>query len=198
MDRIEELGGPEEQEEKPPRFFVFKPAFGAGFMAVIAIFSLILYYSYSNRDLQAKTFETFLVTHEKALEGSIEMGSVADALAVFDTCLAGKLENIINANSAYFDCHPIKGRVFKDPQNPSKCNSHLVYNFEGHDVSIFIMPPDCFKPPNNLAKLENHDSISCGHQKNYSFMVWNCEKYWFVAISDAEYDEFAEFVSRLK
>ncbi len=198
MHRIEELGGPDELKERPPRFFVFKPAFAAGFLAAVSIIALIFYFSYANRDLQAKTFEPFLLNHEKALEGSIEMGTVADALAGFDTCLAGKLEHIIETNSASIDCHPIKGRVFPDPQNPGMCNTHLIYKLKDHDVSIFIMPIDCYEPPDNLANLENYEGIYCNHQKDYAFMVWSCKKYWYVAVSDVENGEFADFISLLR
>lgn len=198
MDRIEELGRPDEQEERPPRFFVFKPAFAAGFMAVIAIFSLILYYSHANRDLHAKPFKPFLVNHEKALDGSIEMGMEADELALIDTCLANKFMLVGKREAFPFDCNLIKSSVSKDPQYPGKCTAHLVYELDHHDISIFVMPLDSYEPPDNLDNLENHNGIHCYHEKDYSFMVWNCKKYWHVAVSDVDDGQFAEFVSLLK
>ncbi|MBN2355991.1 zf-HC2 domain-containing protein [candidate division KSB1 bacterium] len=198
MHRIEELGGPDELEESPPRFFFFKPAFAAGFLAIVAIIALIFYFSHINHDLQAKTFEPFLLNHEKALDDSIEMGFVAADLAVFDTCLSKKMplpQILLLPNNG---CNLVKCKISKCPNAHDKCTAHLVYEVHGHDVSIFVLPIDSYDPPDKLDHLQNHADIYFCRHADHSFVLWSCKKYWYVAVGDVENDEFEDFVSLFK
>jgi len=198
MDRIEELGRANEQEETPPRFFVFRPAFAAGFLAVVTIIALMFYFSHANRDLQAKTFEPFLLNHEKALDDSIDMGFVGEGLAAIDSCLSEKITIPRTMLIAEDSCYLVKGKVSKYPADPDKCMAHLVYRVHRHDVSIFVLPIDCFCPPDKLDNLQDIEDVHFCRNESHSFMLWNCKKYWYVAVGDVGDGKFADFISLLK
>jgi len=198
MHRIDELAGRNEQREGPPRFFVFRPAFAAGFFAVIAIISLIFYFSYSDRHLHAKLFEPFLEDHHKAIAGLIEMDAVSDDLKSIDSCLRKKMSLSKSMLVTEGDCHLIKSKVTEDSSQPGKCRAHLVYRIEDHDASIFVMPRDCYTPPGNLEKLQDFDDIYSCRAENHSLLVWNCQKYWYVAVGKINDEGLVDFVSHLQ
>lgn len=187
----EEEPVPEKEKGKSRGFFLFRrPVLAIGFMAIVAIISFIAFLSVDKSNAWA---ESFIQSHQLAVNGEVPMDINTFDIDSLKTCLSEKMKlprRVFNPSNVY---HVHSGRIYAN--NDNQPFAHILYDVNGHEVSIFVMNKADFRRPGNMS-LVSGTAGTYSYRCNGSLVyVWNCKDFWYVATSDLDDGSMMDFVS---
>ncbi|MBU2624604.1 MAG: zf-HC2 domain-containing protein [candidate division Zixibacteria bacterium] len=83
---------------------------------------------------------------------------------------------------------------------PDSCSNseavHLVYEYLGSNVSVYIIPDSAFQPCPKLEVMQNgHNKYHYGLLDGINVIMWQCKGLWCIAAADTEVEDLMHFAS---
>ncbi len=190
LPKDEEESGAREDKDKSHGFFLFRrPVVAIGFMAIVAIIGFIAFLSVDKSNAWA---EPFLENHQLAVKGEIPMDITTVNIDSMKLCLTDKMDlprRVFNPSDKY---HVHSGKVVLNHEKPL---AQILYDVNGHEVSIFVMNKADFMRPNHMNLVPGTDGTYTFKHNGSSVYIWSCKSYWYVATSSLNDESMIDFVS---
>jgi mycothiol system anti-sigma-R factor len=181
----------EEEKGKSRGFFLFRrPVLAIGFMAIVAIISFIAFLSVDKSNAWA---ESFIQSHQLAVNGEMPMDISTLDIDSLKICLSEKMNlprRVFNPSNGY-QVH--SGKV--DLTSEQRPLAQILYDVNGHEVSIFVMNKSDFRRPGNMSLVRGTVGTYAFRYNGSCVYVWNCRDFWYVATSDLDDGSMIDFVS---
>jgi len=180
------------REGNPPFFLFRRPVWGVVSLVLVAVVSLFLYFSQSNRTALAGVFEPFIKEHQLALAGQVAMDIETIDPSAIDSCLSRRMPLPKQIFVADTNCHPRMARIIADPQRPF---AQIVYDVFGRDVSVFVSPLERFSVPEEIMqRVPERPNSFTFNLDSQTVIAWKCRQYWYFIIGNLDDQKFARFI----
>lgn len=74
--------------------------------------------------------------------------------------------------------------------------AHLIYDYLGKEVSVYVIRDSSFEPcPNLEVKKADHHTYHYGSLDDMNVIMWRCQSVWCVAVADTDFETLMHFAS---
>jgi anti-sigma factor (TIGR02949 family) len=188
LQRISELDNP-----KGSGGFLskFRPYFAAAIAVVVIALTLVTSLNHSSSDIYA-ALHPFVSNHMQTV-----VAAETPMIPLNEADLESALQKIVHVPDDLLKTtagrRPKTGEM---DECSNKKAAHIVYDYLGDDISVYVIDDMTFKPcPSLDVKKEGDHSYHYGSLDGMNVIMWRCQGVWCVAVAETAVENLMQFAS---
>jgi len=169
----------------------FRPYLAAAIAVVVIAFTLVTSLNHSSSDVYA-ALQPFVSNHMQTV-----VAAETPMIPLSRADLENTLQKIIHVPDELLkptaDRFPKTGEM---DECSNKKAAHIVYDYLGSDISVYVIDDTTFKPcPSLEVKKEGHHDYHYGSLDGLNVIMWRCQDVWCVAVAETAVENLMQFAS---